>query len=153
MSLRCSVVRRCLRACLHALGLRPVNLPEVIDARAGLAGGHRPDAGCLLVERRAIVRVTFPHRPDLRETEPRVTRFPDLESALRALCAERIGLAGRAAMPGPKRALELRRQGRWQEVLGASEQVEAPLRARLDRWLRGPRFRVMRLVLRVVTLA
>ena len=59
---------------------------------------------------------------------------------LRAICAERIGVAGRAAIPGPKRALELRKAGRWQEVLDASEQVEAPMRARLDAWLRGWRF-------------
>ena len=61
---------------------------------------------------------------------------------------ERIGVAGRAAIPGPKRALELRRAGRWNEVLEASEWVEAPMRARLDGWLRGWRFAAYRVALR-----
>jgi hypothetical protein len=69
---------------------------------------------------------------------------------LRAICMERIGVAGRAAIPGPKRALELRRAGRWQEVLDASEQVEAPMRAALERWLRGWQFKAYRMALRAL---
>ena len=42
---------------------------------------------------------------------------------------------------------ELRRAGRWQEVLQASERVDAPMRAALDAWLRGWRFRLYRCAL------
>ncbi len=151
MSLRCTVVRRCLLACLRGVGLRAVNLPEVADARIVLDERHRPDAGYLLVDGRSIVRITFVHRPSAAEPEWQAVRLPDLESALRVVCAERIGVAGRAAIPGPKRALQLRREGRWHEVLEASERVEAPLRGRLERWLRGPRFAASRLLLRLAT--
>jgi hypothetical protein len=138
MSLRCFIVRRCLRASLEAAGLRAVNLPLVVDARRHVHPPVPLDAGYLVVDRRAFARITFPRADGAAPMQ--TVGFASLSGVLRAICAERIGLAGRAAMPGPKRALELRREGRWSEVLEASERVEAPMRARLESWLRGWRF-------------
>jgi hypothetical protein len=151
MSLRSFIVRRCLHACLEATGLRPVNLPLVIDARELVTRAVRLDAGYLVVDRRAFARITFRRAADATDgiaTVPHTTGFATLSGVLRSICAERIGLAGRAAIPGPKRAIELRRAGRWQDVLEASERVEAPMRARLDAWLRGWRFALYRVALR-----
>jgi len=147
MSLRCCIVRRCLHASLEAVGLRAVNLPLVVDARRHVHPPVPLDAGYLVVDRRAFARITFP-RADGREAATMQTvGFASLSGVLRAICAERIGLAGRAAIPGPRRALELRREGRWSEVLEASERVEAPMRARLDAWLRSWRFATWRFAL------
>jgi hypothetical protein len=148
MSLRCAIVRRCLQSCLKATGLRLVNLPHVVDARQHVDPPVRLDAGYLVVDRRAFARITFSRAADATAAAPHVTGFATLGGVLRSICAERIGLAGRAAMPGPKRAVELRKAGRWQEVLDASEQVEAPMRARLEAWLRGWRFALFRTALR-----
>ena len=148
MSLRCFIVRRCLQSCLRAAGLRVVNLPLVVDARQHVEPAVRLDAGYLVVDRRAFARITFARVPDNGAASPHTTGFATLSGVLRAICAERIGIAGRAAIPGPKRALELRRAGRWQEVLDASESVEAPMRARLETWLRGWRFALYRAALR-----
>lgn len=148
MSIRSFIVRRCLQSCLRATGLRPVNLPHVVDARRHVDPPVRLDAGYLVVDRRAFALITFPRAADLGAAAPRTVGFAKLSGVLRAICMERIGLAGRAAIPGPKRALELRRAGRWQEVLEASEQVEAPMRAALEAWLRGWRFKVFRIALR-----
>jgi hypothetical protein len=147
MSLRCVVVRRCLQSCLKAAGVRAVNLPQVVDARQHVDPPARLDAGYIVVDRRAFARITFPRAPDGSPAPSHTTGFATLEGVLRALCAERIGLAGRAAIPGPKRAVELRKAGRWQEVLDASEQVEAPMRVRLEAWLHGGRFAVYRAAL------
>jgi hypothetical protein len=151
MSLRSFIVRRCLRSCLEATGLRPVNLPLVIDARSLVTPVVRLDAGYLVVDRRAFALITFRRAGDVADgvaTIPHTTGFATLSGALRAICAERIGVAGRAAIPGPKRAIELRRAGRWQDVLEASERVEAPMHARLNGWLRGWRFALYRIALR-----
>ena len=148
MSLRSAIVARCVRSCLKATGLRLVNLPQVVDARAHVDPPARLDAGYLVVDRRAFARITFSGAADGASAPSHTTGFATLDGVLRALCAERIGLAGRAAMPGPKQAIELRKAGRWQEVLDASEQVEAPLRARLEGWLRGWRFATYRAALR-----
>ena len=150
MSLRSFIVRRCLRSCLKATGLRPVNLPHVVDARHHVSPPVRLDAGYLVVDRRALALITFPRKPDGRAAPSHTTGFAKLSGVLRAICLERIGIAGRAAIPGPKRALELRRAGRWQEVLDASERVEAPMRAALERWIRGWRFRAYRTALRTL---
>ena len=147
MSLRSLIVRRCLQSCLEAVGLRVVNLPHVVDARQHVDPPVRLDAGYLVVDRRAYARITFPRAADGSAAPSHTAGFASLAGVLRAICAERIGVAGRAAIPGPKRALELRRAGRWQEVLEASEQVEAPMRAGLDAWLRGWRFRLYRVAL------
>jgi len=149
MSLRCLIVRRCLRSCLEAAGLRAVNLPRVVDARRHVHPPVPLDAGYLVVDRRAFARITFPHSEGNGSGggAMQTIGFATLAGVLRAICSERIGLAGRAAIPGPRRALELRRAGRWQEVLEASERVEAPMRARLDRWLRGWRFAAYRVAL------
>ncbi|MFL6678469.1 MAG: hypothetical protein ACJ8IK_09010, partial [Burkholderiaceae bacterium] len=144
MSLRCFIVRRCLHASLEAAGLRAVNLPLVVDARQHVHPPVPLDAGYLVVDRRAFARITFPRAEGEGAAAMQTVGFASLSGVLRAICAERIGLAGRAAMPGPRRALELRREGRWSEVLEASERVEAPMRARLDSWLRGWRFGVWR---------
>jgi hypothetical protein len=145
MSLRSFIVRRCLRSCLRATGLRVVNLPLVVDARRHVEPTVPLDAGYLVVDRRAFAWIRF-----ARGGAPCHTiGFATLSGVLRAICAERIGLAGRAAIPGPRRALELRRAGRWQEVLEASEHVEAPMRTRLDAWLRGWRFASYRTALRL----
>jgi hypothetical protein len=149
MSLRCLVVRHCLQSCLTAAGVRVVNLPQVVDARRHVDPPLRVDAGYIVVDRRAFARITFARAPDGAAAPSHTTGFATLEGVLRAFCAERIGLEGRAAMPGPKRAVELRKAGRWQEVLDASEQVEAPMRARLEGWLRGWRFATYRAALRV----
>ena len=134
---------------MKATGLRVVNLPHVVDARQHVEPPVRLDAGYLVVDRRALALITFPRAAD--GTAPSHTAgFAKLSGALRAICMERIGVAGRAAIPGPKRALELRRAGRWQEVLDASERVEAPMRAALERWLRGWRFKAYRTALRVL---
>jgi len=148
MSIRSFIVRRCLQSCLRATGLRLVNLPHVVDARRHVDPPVRLDAGYLVVDRRAFALITFPRAADDGAAAPHTIGFAKLSGVLRAICMERIGLAGRAAIPGPKRALELRRAGRWQEVLAASEQVEAPMRAALEAWLRGWRFRVYRAALR-----
>ena len=148
MSIRTFIVRRCLQSCLRATGLRLVNLPLVVDARQHVDPPVRLDAGYLVVDRRAFARITFPGVADGAAAPSHTAGFATLAGVLRAICAERIGVAGRAAIPGPKRALELRRAGRWQEVLAASEQVEAPIRAALDAWLRGWRFKVYRAALR-----
>jgi hypothetical protein len=151
MSLRSFIVRRCLQSCLQATGLRVVNLPLVVDAREHVAPAVRLDAGYLVVDRRAFARITFP-RAGAAEGDAapsHTTGFATLAGVLRSICTERIGVAGRAAIPGPKRAIELRKAGRWQEVLEASELVEAPMRARLDAWLRGWRFTAYRTALRV----
>ena len=147
MSLRSFIVRRCLQSCVEAAGLRAVNLPMVVDARQHVHPPVPLDAGYLVVDRRAFARITFPRAIGAEAVPSHTIGFATLSGALRAICAERIGVAGRAAIPGPKRALELRRAGRWQEVLDASELVEAPMRARLDAWLRGGRFTVYRLAL------
>ena len=150
MSLRSFIVRRCLRSCLKATGLRAVNLPHVVDARHHVSPPVRLDAGYLVVDRRALALITFPRAADGSAAPSHTTGFAKLSGVLRAICLERIGLAGRAAIPGPKRALELRRAGRWQEVLDASERVEAPMRAALERWIRGWRFRAYRMALRTL---
>ena len=147
MSVRSFIVRRCLQSCLKAIGLRVVNLPHVVDARQHVEPPMRLDAGYLVVDRRAYARITFPRAADGSAAPSHTAGFASLAGVLRAICAERIGLAGRAAIPGPRRAVELRRAGRWQEVLDASEQVEAPMRARLDTWLRGWRFKLYRVAL------
>ena len=147
MSLRSFIVRRCLQSCVHAIGLRVVNLPHVVDAREHVDPPLRLDAGYLLVDRRAFALITFSRTS---EGAAHTTGYATLSGALRTICAERIGLAGRAAIPGPKRAVELRRAGRWHEVLEASEQVEAPMRARLEAWLRGGRFRAYRTALELL---
>jgi len=133
---------------MKATGLRVVNLPLVVDARRHREPAVPLDAGYLLVDRRAFARITFTRPTDGAATPPHTTGFATLSGVLRSICAERIGVAGRAAIPGPKRALELRRAGRWQEVLDASELVEAPMRARLEAWLRGWRFALYRTALR-----
>jgi hypothetical protein len=147
MSIRSFIVRRCLRSCLEATGLRVVNLPHVVDARQHVEPPVRLDAGYLVVDRRAFARITFPPAADGAAAPPHITGFATLAGVLRAICAERIGVAGRAAIPGPKRAVELRRAGRWQEVLEASERVEAPMRAALAAWLLGWRFKAYRVAL------
>ena len=147
MSLRSFIVRRCLQSCLEAAGLRIVNLPLVVDARRHVQPPVPLDAGYLVVDRRAYAYITFPRATGADAVPSHTIGFATLSGALRAICAERIGVAGRSAIPGPKRAVELRRAGRWQEVLDASELVEAPMRARLDAWLRGGRFTVYRLAL------
>ena len=147
MSLRSFIVRRCLQSCLQATGLRIVNLPLIIDARRHVQPPVPLDAGYLVVDRRAFAYITFPRANGDDAVPVRTIGFATLSGALRAICAERIGVAGRAAIPGPKRALELRRAGRWQEVLEASEHVEAPMRARLDGWLRSWRFATWRTAL------
>jgi hypothetical protein len=150
MSLRSFIVRRCLQSCFKATGLRVVNLPHVVDARHHVVPPVRLDAGYLVVDRRAFAWITFSRTGDDGGLAPSHTiGFATLSGALRAVCAERIGVAGRAAIPGPKRAVELRKAGRWQEVLDASELVEAPMRARLDRWLRGGQFRLYKASLRL----
>jgi hypothetical protein len=148
MSLRSAIVRRCLQSCLKATGLRVVNLPHVVDARQHVDPPLRLDAGYLVVDRRAFALITFPRMGDTGAAPSHTIGFATLAGVLRAICLERIGLAGRAAMPGPKRAIELKKAGRWQEVLDASERVEAPLRARLDAWLHGWRFAMFRVALR-----
>ena len=149
MSLRSFIVRRCLQSCLKATGLRVVNLPHVVDARQHVEPPVRLDAGYLVVDRRAYALITFPRAADDGAAPSRTVGFATLAGVLRSICAERIGVAGRAAIPGPKRAVELRRAGRWQEVLDASEQVEAPMRARLEAWLHGWRFKLYLAALRV----
>ena len=149
MSLRCFIVRRCLQSCLEAAGLRAVNLPHIVDARQHVDPPVRLDAGYLVVDRRAFARITFPPSADGGSVSRHTTGFATLSGVLRSICLERIGLAGRAAIPGPKRALELRRAGRWNEVLAASEQVEAPMRSSLERWLRSGRFAAWRVALRL----
>ena len=148
MSLRSFIVRRCLQSCMKAAGLRVVNLPHVVDARQHVEPAVPLDAGYLVVDRRAFALITFMRGAEGDAAPSRTVGFATLSGALRAICAERIGVAGRAAIPGPKRAVELRRAGRWQEVLGASERVEAPMRAGLEAWLRSWRFRLYRLALR-----
>ena len=148
MSLRSFIVRRCLQSCMKAAGLRVVNLPHVVDARQHVEPAVPLDAGYLVVDRRAFALITFTRGAEGDAAPSRTVGFATLSGALRAICAERIGVAGRAAIPGPKRAVELRRAGRWQEVLGASERVEAPMRAGLEAWLRSWRFRLYRLALR-----
>jgi hypothetical protein len=149
MSLRSFIVRRCLQSCLGATGLRVVNLPLVVDARRHVEPTLPLDAGYLVVDRHAFAWITFARSNGHGGGSPSHTiGFATLSGVLRAICAERIGVAGRAAIPGPKRALELRRAGRWQEVLEASELVEAPMRARLDAWLRSWRFALYRSALR-----
>ena len=150
MSLRSLIVRRCLQSCLKATGLRVVNLPHVVDARQHVDPPVRLDAGYLVVDRRAFARITFSRGADDDAGPSHVTGFASLSGVLRAICAERIGVAGRAAIPGPRRAVELRREGRWQEVLDASERVEAPMRARLEAWLGSWRFKAYRMALRVL---
>jgi hypothetical protein len=150
MSLRSFIVRRCLQSCLRATGLRLVNLPRVVDARSHVEPAAHLDAGYLVVDRRAFARITYTRATDGAATPPHTIGFATLSGALRSICAERIGVAGRAAIPGPKRAVELRRAGRWHEVLEASERVEAPMRARLDAWLRGWRFAFYRGALRTL---
>ena len=149
MSLRSFIVRRCLQSCLKAAGLRVVNLPLVVDAREHVEPAVRLDAGYLVVDRRAFAWITFPRAVDAGAAACHTVGFATLSGVLRSICAERIGVAGRAAIPGPKRALELRRAGRWQEVLDASELVEAPMRAQLDAWLRSWHFALYRAALRV----
>jgi len=148
MSLRSFIVRHCLQSCLKAVGLRVVNLPHVVDARVHAEPVVRLDAGYLVVDRRAFALITFPRAAD-GVAHSHTAGFATLSGVLRAICAERIGLAGRAAIPGPKKALDLRKAGRWQEVLDASEQVEAPMRRRLEAWLHGWRFAAYRAALRV----
>ena len=150
MSLRSFIVRRCLQSCLNATGLRVVNLPHVVDARRHVEPPVRLDAGYLVVDRRAFALIMFPRTADGGTAPSHTTGFAKLSGVLRAICMERIGVAGRAAIPGPKRALELRRAGRWQEVLDASERVEAPMRAALETWLRGWRFKAYRAALRAL---
>ena len=148
MPLRSFIVRRCLQSCLKATGLRVVNLPLVVDARAHVEPAVRLDAGYLVVDRRAFALIHFPRNGDSAAAPCHTTGFATLSGVLRAICAERIGVAGRAAIPGPRRAVELRRAGRWQEVLDASELVEAPMRARLEAWLHGWHFALYRAALR-----
>ena len=150
MSLRSTIVRRCLQSCVEATGLRAANLPHVVDARQHVDPPVRLDAGYLVVDRRAFAWITFSRTPDGADAPFHTIGFATLAGVLRAICAERIGREGRAAMPGPKRAIELRKAGRWQEVLDASEQVEAPLRSRLEAWLHGWRFAWFRAALRVL---
>ena len=150
MSLRSLIVRRCLQSCLEATGLRVVNLPHVVDARHHVDPPVRLDAGYLVVDRRAFARITFSRGAEGDAAPSHVTGFATLSGVLRSICAERIGVAGRAAIPGPRRAVELRREGRWQEVLDASERVEAPMRARLEAWLGSWRFTVYRTALRLL---
>jgi hypothetical protein len=150
MSLRSVIVRRCLQSCLQATGLRAVNLPHVVDARAHVHPPVRLDAGYLVVDRRAFALITFVRAAGDDVAPFHTTGFAKLSGVLRAICLARIGVAGRAAIPGPRRALELRRAGRWQEVLDASECVEAPMRAALDAWLRGWRFRMYCTALRAL---
>ena len=150
MSLRSAIVRRCLQSCMTATGLRAVNLPHVVDARRHVEPPVPLDAGYLVVDRRVFARITFPRTAGGASPAAHTTGFASLSGVLRAICLERVGVAGRAAIPGPKRALELRRAGRWQDVLDASERVEAPMRARLERWLRGWRFALYRAALRVL---
>ena len=150
MSLRSLIVRRCLQSCMKATGLRVVNLPHVVDARRHVEPPVRLDAGYLVVDRRAFALITFPRTADGGAAPSHTLGFAKLSGVLRAICMERVGVAGRAAIPGPKRALELRRAGRWQEVLDASERVEAPMRAALETWLRGWRFKAYRTALRVL---
>jgi hypothetical protein len=121
-----------------------VNLPLVVDARRHVHPPVPLDAGYLVVDRRAFARITFARAGVGAAATMQTVGFGSLSGVLRAICVERIGLAGRAAIPGPKRALELRRAGRWREVLEASERVEAPMRARLERWLRSWRFAAWR---------
>ncbi len=147
MSLRSFIVRRCLQSCLEATGLRVVNLPHVVDARQHVDPPVRLDAGYLVVDRRAFARITFSRGADGDAAPSHIVGFASLSGVLRSICAERIGVAGRAAIPGPRRAVELRREGRWQEVLDASELVEAPMRARLETWLRSWRFTIWRMAL------
>lgn len=150
MSLRSFIVRRCLQSCLKATGLRVVNLPHVVDARHHVVPPVRLDAGYLVVDRRAFAWITFSRTADDEAIAPcHTVGFATLSGVLRAICAERIGVAGRAAIPGPRRAVELRKAGRWHEVLEASERVEAPMRARLDRWLRGAQFGLYKACLRL----
>jgi hypothetical protein len=149
MSLRSVIVRRCLQSCLESTGLRVVNLPHVVDAREHVDPPVRLDAGYLVVDRRAFALITFARAAGGAAAASRTVGYATLAGVLRAICAERIGLAGRAAMPGPGRAVELRKAGRWQEVLDASEQVEAPMRARLQAWLGGWRFALFRTALRM----
>jgi hypothetical protein len=141
LSLRVVVVRHGLRACLKAVGLRLVNLPEVVDARHYVEPTKRVDAEVVVVDRKAIFVIRY--RADAPAGEPLGTgiRFETLGAAMRSICAERIG---------PKRAVELMKAGRWQEVLEASEQVEAPLRARLDAWLRGGHYAILKGALRIL---
>ena len=150
MSLRSFIVRRCLQSCLQATGLRLVNLPHVVDAREHVEPPVPLDAGYLVVDRRAFALITFSGAADGRVSPSHTTGYATLSGALRSICAERIGVVGRAAIPGPKRAVELRRAGRWQEVLDASEAVEAPMRTRLEAWLCGWRFRSYRSALRLL---
>ena len=150
MSLRSFIVRRCLQACLRATGLRVVNLPRVVDARRHVQPPVPLDAGYLVVDRRAFAHITFARDNGSDAASAHTIGYATLSGVLRAICAERIGLAGRAAIPGPKRALELRREGRWQEVLDASEHVEAPMRARLEHWLHGWRFAGYRMALQAL---
>jgi hypothetical protein len=147
MSLRSTIVRRCLQSCFTATGLRVVNLPHVVDARLHVDPPVRLDAGYLVVDRRALAWITFARAAENGASPTYTIGFATLAGALRAICTERIGLAGRAAIPGPKKAVELRRAGRWHEVLEASERVEGPMRARLDAWLGGARFRAYRVAL------
>jgi hypothetical protein len=150
MSLRSFIVRRCLRSCLETTGLRLVNLPHVVDARHHVDPPVRLEAGYLVVDRRAFALITFSRSAEAHDVATHTSGFASLSGVLRAICMERIGMAGRSAIPGPKRAVELRRAGRWQEVLDASECVEAPMRARLDAWLHGWRFRTYRVALHVL---
>lgn len=150
MSLRCFIVRRCLHASLQAAGLRAVNLPMVVDAREHVHPPVPLDAGYLVVDRRAFAHITFPRADAAPGAGMQTVGFASLSGVLRAICAERIGIAGRAAIPGPRRALELRREGRWSEVLEASERVEAPMRARLENWLRGWRYAYWHFMLQAV---
>ena len=148
MSLRSFIVRRCLQSCVEAAGLRVVNLPLVVDARQHVEPAVPLDAGYLVVDRHAFALITFGRGVDSDAAPSRTVGFATLSGVLRAICAERIGVAGRSAIPGPKRAVELRRAGRWHEVLEASERVEAPMRARLEAWLRGWHFALYRAALR-----
>jgi hypothetical protein len=150
MSLRSFIVRRCLRSCLEATGLRLVNLPHVVDARHHVDPPVRLEAGYLVVDRRAFALITFSRSAEGDDAASHTSGFASLSGVLRAICMARIGMAGRSAIPGPKRAVELRRAGRWHEVLDASERVEAPMRARLDAWLHGWRFKTYRVALHVL---
>ena len=142
MSLRCFIVRRCLHASLEATGLRAVNLPRVVDARRHVHPPVPLDAGYLVVDRRAFARITFPRADGGEAATMQTIGFASLSGVLRAICAERIGLAGRAAIPGPRRALELRREGeskplafialRQRIASGVSELVETCRRARTE---------------------
>ena len=112
----------------------------------------RLDAGYLVVDRRAFALHHVPARHRRRRRGVAHTSgFASLSGVLRAICAERIGVAGRAAIPGPKRALELRKAGRWQEVLdGQRAGGGADARRARDRWLRGWRFKTFRFALRTL---